>query len=57
VLLIVFGVVLATWATGSTIRADVKLASKDLQDKMKSYTARAPRPRSCAPSSTATKRS
>lgn len=38
VLLIVFGVVLATWATGSTIRADVKLASKDLQDKMKSYT-------------------
>jgi hypothetical protein len=38
VLLMVFGVVLATWATGSTIRADVKLASKDLQDKMKSYT-------------------
>lgn len=38
VLLMVFGVVLATWATGSTIRADVKLASKDLQEKMKSYT-------------------
>ena len=36
-LLVVFGVVLATWATGSTIRADVKLASKDLQDKMKIY--------------------
>jgi len=36
-LLMVFVGVLATWVTGSTIRAEVKLASKDLQDKMKVY--------------------
>jgi len=36
-LLMVFVAVLATWVTGSTIRAEVKLASKDLQEKTKTY--------------------
>jgi Skp family chaperone for outer membrane proteins len=36
-LLLLFVITLAAWVTGSTIRADVKLTSKDLQEKRKNY--------------------
>lgn len=36
-LLLLFVITLAAWVTGSTIRADVKLTSKDLLEKRKNY--------------------